>query len=158
MFATSRLLADFVCFSCSDDDAPISSIARTFLPRQPTHTCRKTLETVKNGTRIKYNACKVCSLLSTRHETSFYCVDCSDERGKIWLCNVARRPGLGNTQTCWNLWHTQWYNGTKIPKEATGAIRRRRTESSTSTGAIRRRSIEDASVESDSVYSIDFSN
>ena len=70
--------------------------------------------------------CKVCALLNIRHETCYYCEDCSEESGTIWLCNTVRRQDVGNTHTCWNLWHSFWFNGTRIPKEVNGKIRRRR--------------------------------
>ena len=58
---------------------------------------------------------------------SFFCEECSESGdGDIWLCNTVRRKNLGNTHTCWHLWHSFWFNGTEIPKEATGSIRRRK--------------------------------
>jgi hypothetical protein len=115
--------------STIDDEAPISAIARSFLPRQTSHSCRKSHELAKCGKRLKIYACKVCSLLNERHETTYYCEECSSDDGKIWLCNMTRRTALGNTQTCWNLWHLFWYNGTKIPQQITRAIRRRKRRS-----------------------------
>ena len=119
-----------MCFlSTIDDEAPISAIARSFLPRQTSHSCRKSHELAKCGKRLKIYACKVCSLLNERHETTYYCEECSSDDGKIWLCNMTRRTALGNNQTCWNLWHLFWYNGTKIPQQITRAIRRRKRRS-----------------------------
>lgn len=88
-----------------------------------------------NGGHFKFRACKVCSILrGSRSEcdgerapaftTRCYCKECSNERGRVFLCNKVRRIDEGNHISCFNIWHSVWKNGTILPSKT---IRMRKT-------------------------------
>ena len=75
------------------------------------------------------NACKVCSIKFRKkgeksNETSFFCVQCSEDNKRLFLCNVIR-INQGNTKTCFDIWHQDWR--CKVPATAGSAIQMRPT-------------------------------
>lgn len=86
-------------------------------------------KTGKESSKRRQYGCKVCSLLrpaKTPWETTFYCVECSEERmnrqsgarGKIYLCQKVRQhdpSGSINSATCSQIWHNLWGAGARIP-------------------------------------------
>lgn len=79
----------------TDIDAPVDAISREqstktkgpllHLPKA-THFMAQTEDRVKSGIKRRGRVCKVCSVLSDgthrKHETTFFCVQCGDERGE----------------------------------------------------------------------------
>ncbi|KAJ0391884.1 hypothetical protein ATCC90586_003559 [Pythium insidiosum] len=77
-------------------------------------------------------ACKVCSVLKTDNkrssETSWRCKTCRYNNLPVYLCQRARREYRGQRQTCFDIWHDTWKNGTDIPKTTKRSkIRARKT-------------------------------
>eukprot|EP00644_Phytophthora_capsici_P004617 jgi/Phyca11/111015/e_gw1.19.394.1 len=90
------------------------------------HILQKTRE--KNGGKTRQWLCKVCSALAgagTRSfESGYFCKACSiAKKGRVALCNKARRLELGSDLTCSQVWHQTWKNGTAIPPEYQDKIR-----------------------------------
>jgi hypothetical protein len=75
------------------------------------------------------NACKVCSIKFRRpkkksNETSYFCIECSEDNKKMFLCTVIR-AAQGNTKTCFDIWHQDWK--CKVPATAESTIQLRPT-------------------------------
>lgn len=90
------------------------------------HTIEKTEE--MNGAKRRQWLCKVCSAYAgagvRSFETSYFCSTCSlAKKGRVTLCNKARRLEHGSTLTCNEVWHQSWKNGTAIPAEMQHKIR-----------------------------------
>ena len=67
--------------------------------------------------KARYRTCKVCSILHTDSTTNIgktrsYCIDCSSEKSRVYLCDRIRRTEDGNHMTCFQIWHQLWQNGT----------------------------------------------
>eukprot|EP00644_Phytophthora_capsici_P003366 jgi/Phyca11/130880/e_gw1.99.87.1 len=97
------------------------------LPRQP-HTLQKCEEKNKAKTKYRQWLCKVCSAFAgpgaRSFETSYFCATCTRaKKGRVTLCNKARRLEHGNRLTCDQIWHQTWRNGTSIPPELQHKIR-----------------------------------
>eukprot|EP00644_Phytophthora_capsici_P005666 jgi/Phyca11/97928/e_gw1.2.1119.1 len=95
------------------------------LPRLP-HALQHTKE--KNGQKSRQWLCKVCSALAgpgvRSYESSYFCRTCSlSKKGRVSLCNKARRLEQGSDLTCSQVWHQTWRNGTAIPAEIQHKIR-----------------------------------
>ncbi|KAE9292829.1 hypothetical protein PR003_g24656, partial [Phytophthora rubi] len=57
-------------------------------------------------------------------ETSYVCASCSrTKKGRVTLCNKARRLEHGSSLTCNEVWHQSWKNGTAIPAALQDKIR-----------------------------------
>ncbi|POM79933.1 Hypothetical protein PHPALM_2291 [Phytophthora palmivora] len=90
----------------------------------------------RNGMKRRQWLCKVCSAYAgpgvRSFETSYSCATCTKaKRGRVTLCNKARRLQHGSLLTCNQIWHQRWRNGTAIPHELQHKIRfvdRRRPE------------------------------
>ncbi|ETN03885.1 hypothetical protein PPTG_23715 [Phytophthora nicotianae INRA-310] len=77
------------------------------LPRSA-HTLEKTEE--KNGNKRRQWLWKVCSAYAgpgvRNFETSYFCATCSRvKKGRVTLCNKARRLDHGSALTCNEVWH-----------------------------------------------------
>jgi hypothetical protein len=75
------------------------------------------------------NACKVCSIKFRRkgqksNETSWFCVQCSEDNKRLFICNQIR-ASQGNTKTCFDIWHQDWR--CRIPANASSTIQMRPT-------------------------------
>eukprot|EP00644_Phytophthora_capsici_P019210 jgi/Phyca11/132339/e_gw1.153.14.1 len=97
------------------------------LPRAP-HTLQKLEEKNKAKTKNRQWLCKVCSAFAgpgvRSFETSYFCAACTRaKRGRVSLCNKARRLDQGSSLTCDQIWHQTWRNGTAIPPEYQDKIR-----------------------------------
>ena len=108
------------------------SDATSFVPtsQKMCHSMCQTNDRVRGGGKRRTRVCKVCSVLSDgryrKHETTFYCVECSDQQTcPVFLCNEVRRLETGNSLTCFQIWHNLWACGSKLPKTSTAHIRRR---------------------------------
>ncbi|RLN96058.1 hypothetical protein BBJ28_00025032 [Nothophytophthora sp. Chile5] len=109
-------------FNAGDD---IADLVTEPLPRQE-HTLEKTKE--MNGAKRRQWLCKVCSAFAgagvRSNETSYFCATCSHaKKGRVTLCNKARRLEHGSTFTCNEVWHQSWKNGTAIPADKQHKIR-----------------------------------
>ncbi|KAE8882584.1 hypothetical protein PF003_g33316 [Phytophthora fragariae] len=109
-------------FNASDD---MAELVAEPLPRQE-HTLEKTEE--MNGTKRRQWLCKVCSAYAgagvRSFETSYVCASCSrTKKGRVTLCNKARRLEHGSSLTCNEVWHQSWKNGTAIPAALQDKIR-----------------------------------
>ncbi|GMF46375.1 unnamed protein product [Phytophthora fragariaefolia] len=92
------------------------------------HILQQTKE--KNGGKTKSRQwlCKVCSAMAgpgTRsYESRFFCRACSiAKKGRVALCNKARRLDQGSDLTCSHVWHQTWRNGTAVPPHFQDKIR-----------------------------------
>ena len=79
-FAANAILDD----SDDDDEEPIVFLPN---PKASTHIICQTQDRVASGAKRRTRVCKVCSLLSEhgerRHETTFFCVQCTgDKKGE----------------------------------------------------------------------------
>lgn len=106
-----------------DDD--LADLVTEPLPRSA-HTLEKTEE--KNGNKRRQWLCKVCSAYAgpgvRSFETSYFCATCSRvKKGRVTLCNKARRLDHGSALTCNEVWHQSWRNGMAIPAEMQHKIR-----------------------------------
>jgi hypothetical protein len=110
--------------------APFQStqqLVSAYVIAKTTHTMSKSMDLKACG-GFKFRFCKVCSILKSTGTTRFYCSDCSDTRGRIYLCNEVRRVDQGNTVSCFNIWHSMWKNGERLPDTVDrGVIRQRRS-------------------------------
>jgi hypothetical protein len=75
------------------------------------------------------NACKVCSVLYRKkgeksNETSWYCVQCSEDNKRLFLCHTIRAT-QGATKTCFDVWHQDWR--CRVPPTARSTIQMRPT-------------------------------
>jgi hypothetical protein len=66
--------------------------------------------------KMRYRVCKVCSLRQgdgnqTIGRTRAYCVECSTEKSRVYLCDRIRGSEDGNHMTCFQIWHQLWQNG-----------------------------------------------
>ncbi|KAE9312679.1 hypothetical protein PF001_g9109 [Phytophthora fragariae] len=109
-------------FNASDD---MAELVAEPLPRQE-HTLEKTEE--MNGTKRRQWLCKVCSAYAgagvRSFETSYVCASCSrTKKGRVTLCNKARRLEHGSSLTCNEVWHQSWKNCTAIPAALQDKIR-----------------------------------
>lgn len=109
-------------FAAGDD---LADLVTEPLPCQP-HTLEKTEE--MNGVKRRQWLCKVCSAYAgpgvRSYETSYFCASCSTvKKGRVTLCNKARRLGHGSALTCNEVWHQSWKNGMAIPPEMQHKIR-----------------------------------
>lgn len=93
-------------------DQVVASMDRTIDPGSPhprlpsvtAHQMQMTEDKQPSG-KFRYRVCKVCSIL---HEdrtipicnTRYYCVECSTEKARVYLCNTIRRTQPGNQLTC----------------------------------------------------------
>ncbi|KAI9992954.1 hypothetical protein PInf_014896 [Phytophthora infestans] len=58
------------------------------------------------------------------YESSYFCRTCSlSKKGRVTLCNMARRLEQGSELTCSQVWHQTWRNGTAVPSELQHKIR-----------------------------------
>ncbi len=120
-------------------DQLIKQSAADFGAEQPTPTTttgiKHTIEqnndfrTSGNQRMRRRNACKVCSIKFRKkgeksNETSWFCVQCSEDNKRLFLCNQIR-ASQGNTKTCFDIWHQDWR--CKIPTTATSTIQMRPT-------------------------------
>ena len=110
----------------SDDmrDAPTPASSTTCVGSSPfagasvtTHQLEVCDDKQPSG-RQKYRVCKVCSILQTDPQkpvskSKAYCVQCSTEKTRVYLCDRNRRTIEGNHMTCFQIWHQLWRNGTK---------------------------------------------
>jgi len=102
---------------------PSPSVERAFgssspRPPMPTVTAHRmmTSEDKKPSGKYRYYVCKVCSILHEDRSTPIgnsrvYCMDCSTEKARIYLCDRIRSTELGNQLTCFQIWHQVWENG-----------------------------------------------
>ncbi|KAG3080164.1 hypothetical protein PI125_g20515, partial [Phytophthora idaei] len=72
-----------------------------------------------NGAKRRQWICKVCSAFAGAGVRSFgvsyFCATCSRmKKGKVTLCNKARRLKHGSDLTCNEVWRQTWKNGTAI--------------------------------------------
>jgi hypothetical protein len=119
---------DFTDANNVHDDEPTR---REPTPRGPTvyvtsHKFGVSTDKTPSG-HTKSRVCKVCSIYNQAQEaeertgantTRYFCVDCSNDRGKVYLCNVARRLSQGNALSCFSIWHSLWKNGEAIPAQS----------------------------------------
>jgi hypothetical protein len=70
------------------------------------------------------------------NETSYYCIECSEDDKRMYLCTVIR-AAQGNTKTCFDIWHQDWK--CKVPTTAGTTIQLRPTTGSRRTGSRKRR-------------------
>ncbi|KAJ0392033.1 hypothetical protein P43SY_007295 [Pythium insidiosum] len=68
-----------------------------------------------NG-RPRYRVCKVCSLLHDDPtkpigKSRAYCVECSSEKARVYLCDRIRTTETGNQMTCFQIWHQHLCHG-----------------------------------------------
>lgn len=69
------------------------------------------------------NACKVCSILESRGTMSVhFCGGC--DNAPVLLCERAQHIVRGAAMSCWDIWHSEWRNGTGKPSDSR-KIRRR---------------------------------
>ena len=104
-------------------------------PTSTGHGARHTIEQ-NNDFRVsgtqrmrRRNACKVCSVKFRQkgeksNESSWFCVLCSEDNKRLWLCNTIR-ASQGNTKTCFDIWHQDWR--CRVPATATNYIEMRPT-------------------------------
>lgn len=82
------------------------------------HTLIASLDKKPSG-GIRFRVCKVCAILhksgqaTSAATTRWYCKECSNEKGRVYLCNVVHRDDEGNQLTCFQTWHRLWKNGTE---------------------------------------------
>lgn len=50
---------------------------------------------------------EVLAARSQSNETSHYCVECSEDTRRMFLCPMIR-ASEGNTKTCFDIWHQGW--------------------------------------------------
>ena len=67
--------------------------------------------------KARYRVFKVCSVLHRDnpkliHKTRSFCVECSTENSRIFLCDRIRSVESANQFTCFQIWHQLWKNGT----------------------------------------------
>lgn len=85
------------------------------LPSVTPHQMQMTEDKQPSG-KYRYRVCKVCSILHEDRTVSisnsrYYCVECSTEKAKVYLCNTIRSTQSGNQLTCFQIWHQVWENG-----------------------------------------------
>lgn len=85
------------------------------LPSVTTHQMRMTDDKQASG-KYRYRVCKVCSILHEDRTVPIgnsrsYCVECSTEKARVYLCNCIRSTQSGNQLTCFQIWHQVWENG-----------------------------------------------
>jgi hypothetical protein len=103
------------------------------ISKSGSHSLCKSMDKAPSGLP-KYRACKVCSILKTPSTTRFYCPDCSDDRGRVYLCKDIRRVDEGNSVSCFNIWHSVWKNGEQLPDSCgRGQFRLRRSKEEVTT-------------------------
>ena len=90
--------------------------------------------------KMRYRVCKVCSLRqSDRNQTigrsRAYCVECSTEKSRVYLCDRIRGSEDGNHMTCFQIWHQLWQNGTACDGDK--RIRMRATAPAPDTTSVR---------------------
>eukprot|EP00644_Phytophthora_capsici_P002951 jgi/Phyca11/102521/e_gw1.7.1042.1 len=84
---------------------------------------------IKRGRRTRARprrgSVKCARRLRTRSfESGYFCRTCSiAKKGRVALCNKARRLDHGSDLTCSQIWHQTWKNGTAIPPEYQDKIR-----------------------------------
>ncbi|KAJ0410811.1 hypothetical protein ATCC90586_010134 [Pythium insidiosum] len=66
--------------------------------------------------RPRYRVCKVCSLLhddpsKTIGKSRAYCIECSSEKARVYLCDRIRTTETGNQMTCFQIWHQYLSHG-----------------------------------------------
>ncbi|KAJ0391169.1 hypothetical protein P43SY_010298 [Pythium insidiosum] len=66
--------------------------------------------------RPRYRVCKVCSLLHddqsrTIGKSRAYCIECSSEKARVYLCDRIRTTETGNQMTCFQIWHQYLSHG-----------------------------------------------
>jgi hypothetical protein len=109
-------------------------------PDQTTPTCagtgiRHTIEqndafrTSGKQRMRRRNSCKVCSIKFRKkgeksNETSWFCVQCSEDNKRLFLCNKIR-AAQGNSKTCFDIWHQEWR--CRVPATALSTIQLRPT-------------------------------
>jgi hypothetical protein len=81
-----------------------------------THHLEFTVDKQPTG-KMRYRVCKVCSLRQGDQNQPIgrsraYCVECSTEKSRVYLCDRIRGPEEGNHMTCFQIWHQLWKNGT----------------------------------------------
>ncbi|ETP25834.1 hypothetical protein F441_01328 [Phytophthora nicotianae CJ01A1] len=116
-----------------DGDDDLADLVTEPLPRTA-HALELTNE--RNGGKRRQWLCKVCSAYAgsgvRSFETSYSCPTCTKaKKGRVTLCNKARRLQHGSILTCNQIWHQSWRNGMAIPPELQHKIRfvdRRRRE------------------------------
>lgn len=94
-----------------------------------THTIAQNdnFRTVGKQQMRRRNACKVCSIKFRKkgqksNDSSWYCVQCSEDNKRLFLCNTIRVAN-GNTSTCFDIWHNDWQ--CKVPATANKTIQMR---------------------------------
>jgi hypothetical protein len=134
--------SDFTDQIESEPEQVVPAVARilhsnAFSMAKTTHTVSKSMDQSAGG-NYKFRVCKVCSILKGKKAdgragvaltTRYFCDQCSDDRGKVYLCNDVRRVDEGNTVSCFNIWHSMWKHGRQLPVTASsGTIRIRRSD------------------------------
>ena len=75
--------------------------------------------TISGAQKRRQRSCKVCGLLRGERKKSFqtthYCVVCSVDDAKCFLCNKTRRDYKGVAKTCVQIWHEDFESGLAIP-------------------------------------------
>ena len=87
--------------------------------------------------KMRYRVCKVCSILQSERgqpigKSRAFCVECSTEKCRVYLCDRIRGSDDGNHMTCFQIWHQLWQNGTA--RDGNKQIRMR-AAASTASGA-----------------------
>lgn len=99
---------------------PCSSPSRTprSMPSTVTNHTLKFADDKQPSGKVRYRVCKVCSVLRDDPakpigKSRSYCVECSSEKCRIFLCDRIRSTDDGNHMTCFQIWHQLWKNGTE---------------------------------------------
>jgi Transposase IS4 len=104
-------------FICAPSPAPSPTAASPRLARASVTTHHLKFADDRSGTgKTRYRVCKVCSLL---HEdpskpigkARSYCVECSTEKVRVYLCDRIRSTEGHNHMTCFQIWHQLLGNG-----------------------------------------------
>jgi hypothetical protein len=131
--AKFRVLLHEQLISASESDfqhisSPGPSCASPFRARSSVtnHRLEFTEDKQPNG-KMRYRVCKVCSIMSDTNKSvgksRAFCVECSTEKCRIYLCDRIRTGDDNNQMTCFQIWHQVWKNGTD--REGTKKIRMR---------------------------------
>ena len=105
-----------------DDTTPVAEVQRRKKRRTGGHQISQYDDwmTLSGGVqKRRQRSCKVCALLrgdrNKSYTTTYYCLRCSVDGAKCFLCPKARREYGGVLKTCFDIWHEDFKMGENIP-------------------------------------------
>jgi hypothetical protein len=105
-------------FQIADSPSPASTTSSPArLPSSVTTHRLQFAEDKQPSGKMRYRVCKVCSILHTDPskpigKSRAFCVDCSTEKCRIYLCDRIRSSNHENNHmTCFQIWHQLWKDG-----------------------------------------------